>query len=56
MKKIERNRSHRLKSRSLLRPTPVKNYKISNENAESEEDVISEMRSLTVRPTGRELN
>jgi hypothetical protein len=40
------------KSRSLVRPTPVKNRKIIKD--ESEDDVISEMRSLTVRPTHRE--
>lgn len=55
-KKVERNQSHKFRSQSLLKPTPVKNYKIRNERAESEEDVISEMRSLTVRPTGRVLN
>ena len=54
-KRTERNKSHRLKSRSLLRPTPVKNYKVSK-NDDSEEDVISEMRSLTVRPMGRDPN
>jgi hypothetical protein len=42
------------KSRSLHRPTPVKNYKVAKDN-ESEEDVISEMRSLTVRPFNRDI-
>lgn len=37
------------KSRSLVRPTPVKNHKIIKD--ESEDDIVSEMRSLTVRPT-----
>ena len=44
-----RNKSHRLQSRSLMRPTPVKNGKIVADP--EEDDVISEMRSLTVRPT-----
>jgi len=43
------------KNRSLHRPTPVKNYKLLNrDELESEDDVISEMRSLTIRPAGKE--
>lgn len=41
------------KAKSLHRPTPVKNHKIVKD-VDSEEDVISEMRSLTVRPTNRD--
>ncbi|CAI2358904.1 unnamed protein product [Moneuplotes crassus] len=53
--RTERNNSHRPQRRSLLRPTPVKNNKIVKDAGESEEDIISEMRSLTVRPADRDL-
>lgn len=53
-KKPTRNRTNAVKSKSLLRPTPVKDYKIVKDEAESEEDIISEMRCLTVRPIDKE--
>ena len=38
-----------------MRPTPIKNYKLlSQKNDDSEDDVISEMRSLNVRPINKE--
>lgn len=46
---MPKSSSFETKSRSLVRPTPVKNHKIIKD--ESEDDIISEMRSLTVRPT-----
>lgn len=48
-----RNKYLKSKCKSLLRPTPIKNYKIAKEECESEDDVISEMRWLTVRPIDR---
>ena len=53
--KDTRNKQINSKHRSLMRPTPIKNYKLlSQKNDDSEDDVISEMRSLNVRPINKE--
>lgn len=53
-----RNKPLKSKHKSLVRPTPVKNYKLlQNQDPEashSEDEVISEMRSLTVKPINKE--
>ena len=49
-----RNKHMNPKPRSLLRPTQIKDYKLVRDDCDSEDEVISEMRSLTVRPANKE--
>ena len=52
--KSTRNKYMNPKPRSLLRPTQIKDYRLVKNEGDSEDDVISEMRSLTVRPITKE--
>ena len=52
-----RNRKIDTKHRSLMKPTPIKNHKLlSQKGDDSEDEVISEMRSLNVRPINKDIH